>query len=117
MGKTRGGGQGSITVRDVLRHVDAVKALAPQLLVDFPKIDQAGSGKITAEQLESYLGPESRKDLGRSELQSIWERLTSGRTEAMPSDRIFLQDLARHYHFVERSLPDLVERFHEVDTD
>jgi stage V sporulation protein K len=72
---------------------------------------------VTAKQLESYLSPEKKKELSRKELQEIWSRLTSGRTEEMPSDRIFLQDLARHYQFAESVLPDLIGRFHEVDAD
>jgi stage V sporulation protein K len=113
MGKT---GQ-SITVRDILQHIELVKATVPQLLQDFPKIDHDGCGKISAKQLEDYLSPEKKGELGKKELQEIWDRLTSGRTEALPADRVFLQDLARHYQFAESVLPDLVGRFHEVDTD
>jgi len=117
MGKAAGDGSQCITVRDILRHIDAVKAHAPQLLLDFPKIDQDGKGKVTAQQLEAHLGPEKRQELGRSELQEIWEALKTGRAESQPNDRVFLADLARHYNFVERRLPEMVERFHEVDLD
>ena len=36
----------------ILKHIEAVKESAPRLLTDFPKIDQDGRGKITAEHLE-----------------------------------------------------------------
>jgi len=65
----------------------------------------------------AHMAPEKRKELGRDELHEIWEQLKSGRAEALPGDRIFLQDLARHLHFAERRLPELVSRFHEVDAD
>lgn len=118
MGKGAAGDDEFITVRDLLRNMEAVKQHAPQLLQDFAKIDRAGSGRISAKQLEEHLAPnEQRRERSRQELQEIWDRLVSGRAEDLPSDRIFLQDLARHFDFAERSLPDLVERFHEVDAD
>lgn len=117
MGKDSDKASEIITVRDVLTHVEAVKSLAPKLLSDFSKIDKSGSGKITAKQLAGYMGPLGQSELSRFELQKVWERLISGRAKQLPVDHLFLEDMARHYNFVNAHVPDLIERFQEVDTD
>jgi len=117
MGKDPANDSHFVAVRDVLSNLHLVRAFAPQLLTEFTKIDQEGSGKIRARQLKRHLGPAQKKELGPAELQRIWEQLVSGRAEQLPSDKIFLQDLARHYQFASAHIPDLVDRFHEVDTD
>jgi len=113
-----GGGSVSISIRDMCRHIDAVKQFVPELIVDFPKIDSDGDGVISLQELDDYFHPLKKKEFSQDKLDEIWRILTSKRKDAsLPQDQIFLEDMAANMDFIDEKIPDLFEAFADIDTD
>lgn len=108
-----------VTIRDIVLHMTEARRDLPELLRYFPQVDQDGNGKLSLEELEQFICPKRRRDFDSEMLDEIWKQLISGRTERlpdwMPEDQVYLEDLARHYDYVNKVVPDLIENFKEVD--
>jgi len=111
LGKDAKAGDAGINMRDVLRNLDAVEELLPELLTSFPRIDQDGNGIISTQELEAFFEPHLKKERSKAELDEMWKTLTGG------SKVLTLRDLGKNYKYVDSRLPELIERFTDLDTD
>jgi hypothetical protein len=61
----------------------------------------------------------SRPGLGKAELRDVWETITSGRRQedGLPVDRLFRNDVVRHYEFAICRVPGLIEQWLELDVN
>jgi len=111
LGKDAKAADAGINMRDILRNLDAVEELLPELLTSFPRIDQDGNGVISTQELEAFFEPHLKKEHTKAQLDEIWKTLTGG------SDTLTLRDLGKNYKYIDSRLPELIERFTDLDTD
>jgi adenylate kinase family enzyme len=113
------GGEFVLTIRDVCRNITAVKEFLPELLTEFPKIDHDGHGKITLQDLDNYFDPVKQKEYSMEKLDEFWGILVSKRapSDNRPKDFIDLEDIAANVDFIDEKIPDLIEKFQDIDAN
>ena len=108
---------GSADIAALVKHAERVSAVCPGLIENFA--EHAKDGKLAKKAFLDYGraskkskgGAKKRKDYDLAELQALFSRMSGG------MDVVTLQDLVDHRADVNRTCPDLIDSFAEIDLD